>query len=77
MIEIAAPKHMTDIDQQELRVEMARLRQEHHDLDASIAALTETGRSEPLQVQRLKKRKLVIKDRVSQIEDELMPDIIA
>jgi hypothetical protein len=54
-----------------------RLREEHRDLDAAIAALLQAGQADQLQVQRLKKRKLILRDRVAQLEDEVTPDIIA
>ncbi|HMO28327.1 DUF465 domain-containing protein [Enterovirga sp.] len=57
--------------------EMARLRQEHRDLDAAIEALELSVAGDQLQIQRLKKRKLVLKDRMSYVEDQLTPDIIA
>ncbi len=60
-----------------VRNELARLRQEHRDLDDSIAALEMQPRLDTLQIQRLKKRKLMLKDRVSALEDKLLPDIIA
>ncbi|TDR89197.1 YdcH family protein [Enterovirga rhinocerotis] len=60
-----------------LRAELARLRQEHRDLDAAIDALEESVAGDQLQIQRLKKRKLVLKDRLSFVEDQLTPDIIA
>ncbi len=56
---------------------MARLHQEHRDLDAAISALQHAPGSDMLQVQRLKKRKLFLRDRISFIEDQLTPDIIA
>ncbi len=56
---------------------LARLRQEHRDLDAAIAALAESGTSDPIRIQRLKKRKLALKDRIAMLEDRLLPDIIA
>jgi hypothetical protein len=56
---------------------LARLRQEHRDLDAAIEALHNSPGSDLLQVQRLKKRKLVLRDRIIEIEDQLTPDIIA
>lgn len=62
---------------QELRMELARLRQEHRDLDAAVQALSLTGSADALQLQRLKKKKLSIKDRISALEDQLFPDIIA
>ncbi len=56
---------------------MARLRQEHRDLDAAIEALADSGRGDHLTMQRLKKKKLAIKDRISVLEDQIVPDIIA
>jgi hypothetical protein len=64
-------------EEEELRRELLRLRQEHRDLDAAIAAMVETGASDTIRIQRLKKRKLVLKDRIAAIEDRLLPDIIA
>jgi hypothetical protein len=61
----------------ELRDLLARLKEEHRDLDAAIAALERTVTVDSLQVQRLKKKKLMLKDRISHIEDQLLPDIIA
>jgi len=60
-----------------VRNELARLRQEHRDLDVAIEALQSQSRPDNLQLQRLKKRKLVLKDRISALEDKLLPDIIA
>jgi hypothetical protein len=60
-----------------VRNELARLRQEHRDLDGAIEALQGQPRPDTLQLQRLKKRKLVLKDRISSLEDKLLPDIIA
>ncbi len=57
--------------------EREHLRQEHRDLDAAIEALLHLGSSDRLQVQRLKKRKLALKDRMSFLDDQLTPDIIA
>jgi hypothetical protein len=68
---------MTEQDESELRAQLSRLKQEHRDLDAAIAALEGTAGFDRIQVQRLKKRKLMIKDRISEIEDQLFPDIIA
>lgn len=67
---------MADQDQAELRLAMARLRQEHEDYDAAINAMIQVG-CDALRVQRMKKKKLVIKDRISKIEDQIIPDIIA
>ena len=67
---------MSDQDQSELRLMAARLRQEHEDYDAAIKAMIQAG-CEALRIQRMKKKKLIIKDRISQIEDQIIPDIIA
>lgn len=60
-----------------LKVKLELLRREHRDLDDAIAALDAEGRADPLAVRRLKKRKLMLKDQIARIEDELTPDIIA
>ena len=60
-----------------VRNELASLRQEHRDLDTAIEALQGKPNPDNLQIQRLKKRKLVLKDRISALEDKLLPDIIA
>lgn len=67
---------MSDQDQSELRLMMARLKQEHEDYDAAIKAMIQTG-CDALRIQRMKKKKLTIKDRISRIEDQIIPDIIA
>ncbi len=64
-------------DERELRDELIRLRSEHRDLDSEIAALEVASLSDQLHVQRLKRRKLALKDRIQDIEDLLRPDIIA
>jgi hypothetical protein len=61
----------------ELRRRLEELRQEHRDLDAAIASLQETAPFNQLQLQRLKKRKLMLRDQMTQIESKLLPDIIA
>jgi hypothetical protein len=68
---------MTQEEEHELRLALARLQQEHRDLDAAILALQGAPGSDILQVQRLKKRKLQLRDRIIAIEDQLTPDIIA
>lgn len=68
---------MTKEEEQDLRAQLARLLQEHRDLDAAIAALQDSPGSDILQVQRLKKRKLYLRDRIQFVEDQLTPDIIA
>ncbi|MEE4539826.1 MAG: DUF465 domain-containing protein [Erythrobacter sp.] len=70
-----------NLDEQELTRRLALLRTEHRDLDAAILALSEArakgGEGDQLQIARLKKRKLRLKDQISLIEDTLLPDIIA
>ena len=68
---------MKDESESDLRAQLARLRQEHRDLDAAIAALQDAPGSDLLQVQRLKKRKLILRDRLTFLDDQLTPDIIA
>ena len=68
---------MTKEEERELRAQLARLLQEHRDLDAAISALEAAPGADLLQVQRLKKRKLFLKDRIAFVEDQLTPDIIA
>jgi hypothetical protein len=68
---------MTRDEERDLREQLARLQQEHRDLDAAIAALALSPGSDLIQVQRLKKRKLVLRDRIRAVEDQLTPDIIA
>lgn len=67
--------------EEELRKNLELLKTEHRDLDAAIAALTEAARNnasgDQLQIARLKKRKLRLKDQIAIIEDTLLPDIIA
>ena len=57
--------------------ELERLKQEHRDLDGAIDALELSVAGDQLQIQRLKKRKLSLRDRISYIEDQITPDIIA
>jgi len=68
---------MTNDEERALREQLARLLQEHRDLDAAIEALVISPGSDLIQVQRLKKRKLVLRDKIRRIEDQLTPDIIA
>ena len=67
--EVTAPEQVA------LRATLAELSQEHRDLDAAIAALA--GAPDIMQLTRLKKRKLQLKDQIAAIENELLPDIIA
>lgn len=63
--------------EEEMRKRLASLRLEHRDMDIAIAALTEKEGPDQLQVARLKKRKLKLKDQIAMFEDYLTPDIIA
>jgi hypothetical protein len=65
------------VTEEELRKRLGALKIEHRDLDAAIDALKATGSTDQLQIARLKKRKLVLKDQIAKIEDYLIPDIIA
>jgi hypothetical protein len=67
----------TDMSNDELALRVAALGEEHRDLDAAIAALLAQAMVDQLQVQRLKKRKLHLKDQVSKLNAVLLPDIIA
>ena len=60
-----------------LRIRLEVLRREHRDLDEAIHALETTGRPDQLTLRRLKKQKLSLKDAITRIEDQLIPDIIA
>jgi hypothetical protein len=61
----------------ELRELLSRLKAEHRDLDADIVALEASLKTDQLSIKRLKKRKLALKDRITAVEDQLLPDIIA
>jgi hypothetical protein len=65
------------VDQDAIRKKLADLRSEHRDLDDVIAKVTETAPFDQIQVQRLKKRKLMLKDQIAILESKLVPDIIA
>jgi len=60
-----------------LRAKLQSLRQQHRDLDTAIQSLHETGTGDQLQLRRLKKMKLDLKDQIAKIENLLIPDIIA
>jgi hypothetical protein len=65
-------------DERELREQLARLRAEHRDLDAQIVAEEEAlSLTDQVTIKRLKKKKLALKDQITSIEDQLLPDIIA
>lgn len=63
--------------EEQMRKRLAALRIEHRDLDAAISALSVVTPTDQLQIARLKKRKLLLRDQMTIIEDYLMPDIIA
>lgn len=65
------------MDEIETRRRLEHLRVEHRDLDAAIAALRDGVDPDELQIARLKKRKLRLKDEIAALEDLLIPDIIA
>ena len=75
--EMDGDDRVVQVSDSAVRNELAQLRQEHRDLDMAIDALQSKPRPDSLQIQRLKKRKLVLKDRISALEDKLLPDIIA
>ena len=60
-----------------LRFRIADLRQQHQDLDAAVGALESGARPDQIQIARLKKKKLALRDQIKQLEDQLTPDIIA
>lgn len=64
-------------DQEILRHRLADLESEHRDLDQVIARLTDGGPFDQLQVQRLKKRKLLLRDQIERTRNRLIPDVIA
>lgn len=69
---------MADLNNQDsLQNLLVLLRQEHRDLDSAIDALAASAPADQLQIKRLKKKKLALKDRISSIGDQLTPDIIA
>lgn len=65
------------MDEAAIRGRLEHLRSEHRDLDDAIRALTEGGSSDQLQLARLKKRKLRLRDEITLLEDQIVPDIIA
>ena len=68
---------MDALQQVQMRVQLRQLEQEHADLDAAITALEKGGTGDQLQLRRLKKMKLSLKDKIIAIENLLIPDIIA
>ncbi len=72
-----APNEIAMKPDEVLRVELAVLQREHRDLDDAIRALQGSATADQLTIQRLKKKKLLLKDKIALIEDRLTPDIIA
>ena len=66
-----------DLDTEALKAKLAALKTEHRELDDVIVRLAERAPVDQLELQRLKKRKLLLKDQIAKIESELLPDIIA
>lgn len=65
------------MDEEELKLAVSEMREEHRDLDDSIMALVAGSVHDQLQIQRLKRKKLMLKDEIAKLEDRLLPDIIA
>ena len=72
-----APSDLSMKTDDVLRIELEVFRREHRDLDEAIRAMQERGTSDQLTIRRLKKKKLQLKDKISNLEDRLTPDIIA
>lgn len=64
-------------EQDTLKRKLAQLQIEHRDLDDVIARITENAPFDQLQIQRLKKRKLMLKDEIARVRSRLVPDVIA
>ncbi|PCI50555.1 MAG: DUF465 domain-containing protein [Alphaproteobacteria bacterium] len=65
------------MDESEIAEKIQQLIIQHRDLDMAIDALIESGKSDVIQIQRLKKQKLYLRDRIARMENDLLPDIIA
>jgi hypothetical protein len=68
---------LTDEERKQIEARILALEVEHHDLDDVIARLVTDPRQDELQLRRLKKRKLLLKDTIARLRDRLIPDIIA
>ena len=66
-----------DMRTEMLRERLNQLKQQHRDFDAAITSLELTGTADQLQLRRLKKQKLLLKDQIAEVEDQMLPDIIA
>lgn len=73
----AGSSKMQQRGERELRDELVKLRTEHRTLDEEIVSLEANPTADQLLIKRLKKKKLAIKDRITAVEDQLLPDIIA
>lgn len=67
---------MSEQEQVDIKLAVAKLKQEHADYDAAIEAMIKTG-CDQIQIQRMKKKKLALKDQLKKLEDRIIPDIIA
>ena len=74
---MSATRIMTDEDEQNLRAKLTTLREEHGGLDVAIASMTSLSLCDQLQLTRMKKRKLQLKDQIARIEDAFLPDLTA
>jgi hypothetical protein len=72
-----SPPLPPEINEADLQAELQQLRIEHKDISDAVEALEAIGQADQLQIRRFKRRKLSLKDRIRQIEDQLTPDIIA
>ena len=68
---------MNDNEDSSLRDTLQKLRSEHREIDKEISSIQTAAGADSLEIQRLKKKKLSIKDKIKQLEDQLLPDIIA
>ena len=68
---------LTEAEEHDLRRRLATLKIEHKDLDAAVEALAVQPRPDMLQIARLKKRKLALRDEIARMQDQLTPDILA
>lgn len=66
-----------DLPPERLRERLNELKQQHRDLDTAIHSLEVSGTADQLQLRRLKKQKLMLKDQIARLEDQMLPDIIA
>jgi hypothetical protein len=76
-VELMQDGYVPDDDNGAVRLELERLRQEHQDLDAAVMALQAQADANQLQIVRIKKRKLILRDQIAKLENRLTPDLIA